>query len=75
MDSVGDVDPAAARTTRRLLTELAGTDDLLLGPHFTHPTGGRVQQHGSRFELVADAPAFLTTGSISDRQQDPAKAS
>jgi glyoxylase-like metal-dependent hydrolase (beta-lactamase superfamily II) len=61
MGSVGDVDPGGARTTRRrLLTELAGTDDLLLGTHFTHPTGGRVQQRESRFQLQTDPPAFLT---------------
>jgi glyoxylase-like metal-dependent hydrolase (beta-lactamase superfamily II) len=60
ISTVGDVDPAEAQATRhRLLTELAGTDDLLLGTHFTHPTGGRVQQQDSHFQLQADDPALL----------------
>lgn len=60
MGSVGDVDPVEARVTRhRLLAELAGTDDLLLGTHFTHPTGGRVRRADRQFRLLAEPPALL----------------
>ncbi|MFH8533470.1 MBL fold metallo-hydrolase [Streptomyces tendae] len=65
MGSVGDVDPAEARITRyRLLTELAGTDDLLLGTHFTHPTSGRVQQQDNRFQLLDASLTLLPPASF-----------
>lgn len=76
LGSVGDVDPREARATRhRLLTDLARTGDLLLGTHFTHPTGGRVHAppadsagpalpahrspEGARFALEVDTPTLL----------------
>lgn len=65
MGSVGDVDPAEARSTRyRLLTELAATGDLLLGTHFTHPTGGRIQHRDNRFQLLTESPANLPPASF-----------
>lgn len=69
LGSVGDVDPAEAWVTRhRLLAEFAGTDDLLLGTRFPHPTGGRVQRRDSRFQLQTDPPALLAPGPLSGRQ-------
>jgi len=68
ISTVGDVDPVEAQNTRhRLLAELAGTDDLLLGTHFAHPTGGRVQRHDSRFRMVPDAPALLAPAQVLGR--------
>lgn len=52
LTSCVDIDPAqAVRTRARLLDELAGTDTLLLGTHFPHPTGGVVRKDGDRFRL------------------------
>ncbi len=42
----------AARTRRRLLAELAGTETLLLGTHFPAPTGGLVISEGDSYRLV-----------------------
>lgn len=48
-----DTDPeAAVRTRARLLTELAGTETLLLGSHFPPPTAGLVRRDGDGFRLV-----------------------
>ncbi|MET9610155.1 MBL fold metallo-hydrolase [Streptomyces sp. NPDC006512] len=47
-----DIDPARAEATRRdLLSDLAGTDTLLLGSHFPPPTAGLVRAHGAAYRL------------------------
>jgi len=50
-----DTDVAEARKTRRAFCErYAGTDALVLGTHFHHPTAGRIVPHGEtwRFSLA-----------------------
>ncbi|UKD56038.1 MBL fold metallo-hydrolase [Amycolatopsis sp. FU40] len=48
-----DIDPAEAeKTRRRLLAELAGSGALVLGTHFTPPTGGRLIPCGSGYRLA-----------------------
>jgi glyoxylase-like metal-dependent hydrolase (beta-lactamase superfamily II) len=39
----------AARTRRRFLGNVAGTDTLVVPVHFPHPTAGRVEADGERF--------------------------
>lgn len=47
-----DVDPLqAARTRNALLSSLAGSETLVLGTHFTHPTAGFVRLDGSGLVL------------------------
>jgi glyoxylase-like metal-dependent hydrolase (beta-lactamase superfamily II) len=48
----------AARSRRRFLGEVAGTDTLLLPVHFPQPTVGRVEADGDRFHyrFIRDAP-------------------
>ncbi|MFE0330745.1 MBL fold metallo-hydrolase [Streptomyces sp. NPDC003753] len=49
---IADTDPAmAARTRAALLASVADTGTLLLGSHFTHPTGGHVRRDGTAFRL------------------------
>ncbi|MBB5936575.1 MBL fold metallo-hydrolase [Streptomyces zagrosensis] len=58
-----DTDPRqAAATRRRLLTELAGTDTLLLGTHFPAPTGGLVTPDGKNgsYRLIPVPPTPAT---------------
>ncbi len=47
----------AARSRRRFLSEVAGTDTLVLPIHFPHPTVGRVEADGDRFRyrFIRDA--------------------
>jgi glyoxylase-like metal-dependent hydrolase (beta-lactamase superfamily II) len=46
-------DPAeAARSRRRFLSEVAGTDTILLPIHFPAPTAGRVTADGARFRYI-----------------------
>ncbi|MBN9739992.1 MBL fold metallo-hydrolase [Amycolatopsis sp. A1MSW2902] len=48
-----DIDPAESeKTRRRLLAELADSRALVLGTHFTPPTGGHLVRHGSSYRLV-----------------------
>ncbi|WP_051165634.1 MBL fold metallo-hydrolase [Amycolatopsis orientalis] len=48
-----DIDPAESdKTRRRLLAELADSGTLVLGTHFTPPTGGRLIRHGSGYRLA-----------------------
>lgn len=50
--SSADFDPAAAaRTRHELLATVAGTGVLLLGSHFSPPTGGFVRREGAAFRL------------------------
>lgn len=52
-----DVDPLLARRTRELiLSSIADTNTLLLGSHFTPPTGGHVKSTTTGFVLIP-APA------------------
>lgn len=47
-----DIDPARSEATRHeLLESLAGTDTLVLGTHFAHPTAGRVIPYGNAYRL------------------------
>ncbi|MDQ1035385.1 glyoxylase-like metal-dependent hydrolase (beta-lactamase superfamily II) [Streptomyces sp. V3I8] len=60
MGGVGDVDPAEARTTRHhLLTELAGTDDLLLGTNWhvenLRKSGNHMCRGRERIDLVPES--------------------
>ncbi|WP_435242978.1 MBL fold metallo-hydrolase [Streptomyces cucumeris] len=56
-----DIDPRqAVRTRHNLLTGLAGTDGLLLGTHFPHPTAGRVHAHDGRFRLHPEPPTAVS---------------
>jgi len=49
-----DVDPDAARRTRReFLERYAGRPVLVLGTHFATPTGGRIVKDGSAYRFVA----------------------
>lgn len=51
-----DVDTKlAARTRWDLLGELAGSETLLLGSHFTAPTGGRVHADNGSYRLISSA--------------------
>jgi glyoxylase-like metal-dependent hydrolase (beta-lactamase superfamily II) len=60
MSSTLDTDPAEARVSRRrLLDTMAGTNTLLLGTHFPHPTGGRVEAHDEGFRLVTEPTSIL----------------
>nr|WP_202506556.1 MBL fold metallo-hydrolase [Amycolatopsis rubida] len=48
-----DIDPAEAeKTRRRLLAGLADSGTLVLGTHFTPPTGGRLVSQGSGYRLA-----------------------
>ena len=52
-----DVDPEAARRTRRAFLErYAGRPVLVLGTHFAAPTGGRLVRDGAAFRFLASAP-------------------
>ena len=52
-----DVDPEAARRTRRAFLErYAGRPVLVLGTHFAAPTGGRLVRDGAAFRFAASAP-------------------
>jgi glyoxylase-like metal-dependent hydrolase (beta-lactamase superfamily II) len=49
-----DFDAERARSTRRrLLDDLADTDTLLIGSHFSGPEAGRIVRSGESFELAA----------------------
>lgn len=51
-----DVDPALSERTRQtILSTVADTETLLLGSHFTHPTGGHIRSTASGFVLVPAA--------------------
>jgi glyoxylase-like metal-dependent hydrolase (beta-lactamase superfamily II) len=53
-----DVDPEAARRTRRsFLERYADRAVLVLGTHFAAPTGGRVVREGAAFRFEADRSA------------------
>jgi glyoxylase-like metal-dependent hydrolase (beta-lactamase superfamily II) len=55
-----DVDPVTAQRTRaKQLANLADTGTLLLGTHFTTPTGGHVRRVGDGYVLV---PSATTVG-------------
>ncbi len=48
-----DIDPAESeKTRRRLLAELTDSHALVLGTHFTPPTGGHLVRHGASYRLV-----------------------
>ncbi|WP_336158400.1 MBL fold metallo-hydrolase [Amycolatopsis sp. VC5-11] len=48
-----DIDPAESeKTRRRLLAELVDSRALVLGTHFTPPTGGHLVRHGASYRLV-----------------------
>ncbi|MCG3755701.1 MULTISPECIES: MBL fold metallo-hydrolase [unclassified Amycolatopsis] len=48
-----DIDPAESeKTRRRLLAELADSRALVLGTHFTPPTGGHLVRNGASYRLV-----------------------
>ena len=48
--TIFDWDPAqAARSRRKFLTEIAGTDQYVLPIHFPHPTTGLIEADGARF--------------------------
>ncbi|MGW4511625.1 MBL fold metallo-hydrolase [Streptomyces sp. NPDC004393] len=52
LTSCVDIDAQqAVRSRARLLDGLAGTDGLLLGTHFPHPTAGTVRTDGDRYRL------------------------
>ncbi|MFJ4655321.1 hypothetical protein ACIP5Y_28925 [Nocardia sp. NPDC088792] len=51
---VGNVDSAlATRSRANLLAELSASETVLLGTHFTHPTGGWVRRYGNSYQLAA----------------------
>ena len=53
-----DVDPEAARRTRRaFLDRYADRPVLVLGTHFAAPTGGRVVREGAEFRFEASRSA------------------
>lgn len=53
---VADLDPTTAiRTRTRLLSDLADSETLLLGTHFTHPTGGWIRTTDAGYRLVSSA--------------------
>ena len=53
--AVVDSDPEASTATRRrLLSELAGSDTLVIGTHFAEPVCGRVVADGESHRLITD---------------------
>ncbi|WP_311696453.1 MBL fold metallo-hydrolase [Streptomyces gibsoniae] len=55
LTSCVDIDAEqAVRSRARLLEGLAGTDGLLLGTHFPHPTAGTVRTDGDRYRLYPE---------------------
>ncbi|WP_134663553.1 MULTISPECIES: MBL fold metallo-hydrolase [unclassified Amycolatopsis] len=55
-----DIDPAESeKTRRRLLAELADSRALVLGTHFTPPTGGHLVRGGANYRLVESREGLL----------------
>ncbi|MGW2650440.1 MBL fold metallo-hydrolase [Streptomyces sp. NPDC001393] len=55
LTSCVDIDPEqAVSSRRRLLDNLADTDDLLLGTHFPRPTAGLVRRDEGRYRLLPE---------------------
>ncbi|HXA40528.1 MAG TPA: MBL fold metallo-hydrolase [Phenylobacterium sp.] len=51
--SLADYDPAASTATRaRMFADLAGTETLVIGTHFTAPTAGHVVRDGAVWRLA-----------------------